>query len=124
MRDPNHGFDGTGSVEFKDLDEERAQFEDWLLLSKLPIDRDKYLIDGRFCLDDVIRYETLATDIERVCVRLGIPWDPALLPKLKAGFRAKNARIETLYTQKSRMIVESTYSFEIDYFGYAFPSGD
>ena len=114
----------NGSVDFSDLDNERTAFEDWLHCSKLPIDRDKYFIDGKFCLDDVVRFETLATDLERVCVRLAIPWIPSWLPTLKAGIRPMNARAETLYTEKSRKIVEAVYSLELEFFEYSFPSSD
>ena len=64
------------------------------------MDRDKYLINGQFCLDDVIRYETLPNDIERVCSRLGVSWDIAWLPTFKSGFRPVNTTIEGLYTEK------------------------
>jgi hypothetical protein len=111
-----------GSVELVDLDQEQAEFESWLLRFPLPNDRDKYIIDGKFCLNTVIRYETLATDLERVCGQLGIPWDPSLLPNFKAGMRPKNARTDSLYTDKSRKVVESAYAFELDYFKYSFPA--
>ena len=112
-----------GAASFEDVDRERAEFEQWLLHQpQLPIDRDKYLIDGKFCLDDVLRYETLSTDLARLCTRLALPWDPASLPTFKAGIRPKKAKAEALYTDASRKIVERAFAFELDYFGYSFPS--
>ena len=110
-----------GPAAFSDLDHERAQFEAWLRPANLPIDRDKYLIDGQFCLDDVIRHRPWRRILKEYA-RLGVPWDSASLPSLKAGFRPKDITVEALYTEKARKIVETAYSFEIGYFGYAFPA--
>jgi len=111
-------------MKIADLDSDRIEFEKYLLRGPLPIDRDKYIIDGKFCLNDIIRYERLATDIERVCVRIGIPWDSSLLPSFKVGTRPKNASLDNIYTDKSRKIVESAFSFELKYFNYSFPIGN
>lgn len=115
----------NGSVECSNLDHDRAEFEYWLLHgNQIPIDRDKYIIDGKFCLDEVIYHETLTTDIERVCLKLGVPWNPSSLPSFKAGIRPKNASPKKLYTEKSRKIVETAFSFELTYFKYSFPTDD
>ncbi|QKD83276.1 hypothetical protein HPC62_14680 [Thermoleptolyngbya sichuanensis A183] len=98
-----------------------AAFEHWLMTHGPPIDRNKYLIDGQFCLDEVIRYESLAADLERICAKLGVPWNPEALPQLKTGTRPKVAIAHALYTNKSRQLVEAAYAFELDYFGYQFP---
>lgn len=108
-----------------DLDKERQEFEDWLVRGKqLPIDRDKYLIKGKFCLDDVIRFESMAVDIERICDQLGVPWEPSALPFLKKGIRPQQATIEELYSEKSKEIVKEAFSFELKHFNYAFPYSD
>jgi hypothetical protein len=107
-----------------DLNRERRQFEEWLRIGKeIPIDRDRYLIDGQFCLDDVVRYETLHADLARVCARLGVPWDPSLLPTFKQGIRPTGAATEGLYTEKSRAIVRAAFAFELEHFKYTFPAG-
>ncbi|MBF2085670.1 sulfotransferase family 2 domain-containing protein [Thermoleptolyngbya sp. C42_A2020_037] len=98
-----------------------AAFEHWLIAHGPPIDRNKYLIDGQFCLDEVIRYESLAADLERICAKLGVPWNPEALPHLKTGTRPKVAIAQSLYTDTSRQLVEAAYAFELDYFGYQFP---
>ena len=84
------------------LEEARQQLETWLSTVQMPVDRDKYLIDGIFSLDEVLRYETLATDFERVCNRLAIPWEPASLPTLKAGHRPDIMSAAALYTDRAR----------------------
>jgi hypothetical protein len=91
------------------------------LENAMPVDRDNYLIDGEFCMDDVIRYETLQTDIERICQRIGVEYDSKFLPTFKKGIRSRNATIESLYTDEARALVEKKFDFELEYFGYRFP---
>jgi hypothetical protein len=104
------------------FEDEPSRFECWLDSCTPPIDRDKYLLDDKFCLDDVIRHETLEADMERICNRLNIPWDAAYLPTYKSGLRPRHASARNRYTDKSTRIVSDTYDFEIDYFNYAFPA--
>lgn len=118
FRRANNAMSASG-----DLAHERAQFEHWLLQGRqLPIDRNKYLIDGKFCLDEVVRYETLAADLERICARLGVPWEPSLMPTFKSGVRPKSARAADLYTERAKKIVENAFAFELDFFNYSFPA--
>lgn len=119
-----------GFVRFGDLEHERARLESWLLRCvqqpryafSLPIDRDKYMINGRFCLDDIIRYENLTTDMARICQRLDLPWEPSLLPKFKAGIRPPSAKVNDLYTPTAKKIIQAIFAFELKFFGYTFPS--
>jgi Sulfotransferase family len=101
--------------------DESSLFEQWLESSGPPIDRDKYLIDGQFCLDHVIRYESLNQDLKELCHRFRLPWKPAGLPNFKRGIRPKNISLEHLYTEKSKALVSTAYQFELAYFGYSFP---
>lgn len=112
-------------MEFSDPELDRELFGQWVQSGyKLPIDNDKFLIDGTFCLDDVIRHESLHQDLERICGRLGVQWNLSWLPVFKTGVRPKYASAEALYTDKSRKVVETAFAFELDYFKYVFPAGD
>ena len=112
------------SIDLLDVNDERSKFGKWLLHNKLiiPTEKDFCVINGKFCLDDVVRYETMASELERICVRLGIPWEPTTLPTFKAGFRPKNAKVVDLYTEESKKIVEAAFAFELEYFKYSFPA--
>ncbi len=101
---------------------EPVQFETWLLRVGPPMDRDKFTIDGKFCLDDVVRYERLETELDRICQRLGVEWIPSRLPTFKVGVRPEKATAAWLYTDAARAIIRQAYAFELDYFGYDFPS--
>ena len=85
------------------------------------MDRNTFCINGQFALDDVIRHEILAVDMQRICKRLGLPWDPERLPAFKAGLRPPEATARRLYTPRSRQLVREAYRFELRHFGYKFP---
>lgn len=74
------------------------QFEQWLATPLLAVDRNKYTIEGKFCLDRVIRHERLDADLQETCAHLGVAWDAQALPRLKAGFRPASASIASMYT--------------------------
>ena len=99
-----------------------VQFEHWLASGGAKSDRDKYLIDGEICMDYIARYETLAIDMERICARLALPWEPGRLPTFKAGIRPAWAVVEALYSPRAEDIVRKAYAYELDAFGYSFGS--
>ena len=103
-------------------DQDPQLFENWLERLRAPMDRNIFCIKGQFALDDVIRHEILAADMQRICERLGLPWDPERLPAFKAGLRPPEATARRLYTTpRSRQLVREAYRFELRYFGYKFP---
>jgi hypothetical protein len=103
-----------------DLDTPEA-FTRWLENDSLPPDRDFYTLDGKICMDCIVKYETLHADLERLCGRLGLPWEPERLPAFKRGIRPKWATAAALYTPRSREIVRTLFAFELGEFGYSFP---
>ena len=116
------------NIDLNNMEKERMEFENWLSdTSHLPIDREAYTlrsiggIDRNICVDDVIRYESMKIDLERICNRLDIPWDETMLPYLKSGITPKNIKPEIIFTDKSRKIVETAFKYELDYFRYSFP---
>jgi len=103
---------------FRSIGEE---FEHWLSSGEMVVDRDKYTIDGTFCLDEVIRYETLQDDMQKICERIGAAWDPALLPTFKAGIRDDKVGLSEIYTPKGIKIISDLYDYELKCFGYKAP---
>jgi hypothetical protein len=77
-----------------------------------------YVIDGRLCVDFVIRYEQLATDVLEICRRIGIA--PIELPRLKTGFRPGKYRYADYYDDATRAIVAERHANDIRFFGYRF----
>lgn len=105
----------------QDIGKLRTAFEAWLASGRAPIDRDKYLIDGEFCVDEVIRYENLHADLASVCERLAIPFDAARLPELKTGTRRTDIDLAHLYSPHALAMVAELYADELERFGYAPP---
>lgn len=97
---------------------EQRRFFHWLIYVGPPIDRNKYVIDGEYCMDDVIRFEALETEMPRLCERLGVPWQPEGFPRLKVKHRRPGATARDLYTDRSRRVVARKYAYEIERFGY------
>ena len=97
------------------------RFRSWIQNGGWIDDRNKYLIDGDVCVDFFIRYEHLQSDIESVCKRLEIPFEPDRIPKLKMGNRADDQPISEYYDAKTIEIVSDLYDLELEKFGYRLP---
>lgn len=97
----------------------QLDFERWA--HTIGADRDKYVIDGSFCLDDVIFFERLQEDTRRICRTLQLPVNEIDLPRLKSGVRKRAYDTVDYYNATSRRIVEDAFRPEIEAFGYTFP---
>lgn len=86
-----------------------------------PMDRDKYQIDNEFCLDDVIRFETISDDLQRICRQLQLPITSAQLPSFKQGIRRANATPANRFSKPARALVEELFAWELAHFQYCFP---
>jgi hypothetical protein len=82
--------------------------------------QDMFMIDGKFCLDDVVRYEQLHTDMNRVCDKIGVVWDPIKFPRFKIGLRPAEATVSAMYTAQPKQIVSELCRYDIETFGYKF----
>lgn len=85
------------------------------------VDRDKYVLDGSFCLDDIIFFERLQKDTQRICNTLQLPVDEVDLPRLKSGIRKPMYDTVDYYNATSRRLIEEKFRPEIEAFGYTFP---
>jgi hypothetical protein len=101
---------------------ERERFRRWLAGRRLPIDRAAYMIGGKICVDDFIRYETLEADMARICAHVGVPWEPERLPRYNGGHRRPDATADSLYSPAAIRMVTEAYRREIALFGYAPPT--
>jgi len=80
-----------------------------------PLQVNYMRLDGRVAITNLIRFESLQRDFDRVCERIGIP--RAVLPHKNASVRAEYARY---YTVESRAAVASFYAADIEALGYQF----
>ena len=78
--------------------------------------------EGNTVCDFYIRYENLSDDFDAVCTKLGI--DPCRLPRLKSRTRNHDVHYSDHYSDKTKAIVASLFSREIECFGYTFGGSD
>jgi len=84
-------------------------------------DKLMYIDDGQHWMDFYVRYENLHEDLETVCERLDIPWQPNRLGQFKSGIRYHNNPYQDYYTDDFVYGTVVKHSkFEIDHFGYTF----
>jgi hypothetical protein len=96
-------------------------FRRWVREGGSIIDRHTYTLGGEVCMDYFIRYERLDEGVQTVCRRLGVPFDAARLPRLKAGFRERSIPLVEFYDRETVDRAMELYAFELDYFGYRPP---
>ena len=97
------------------------RFRSWVASGAAIIDRDKYLIDGEVCVDYFIRYEDLENGVRHVSERIGVPFEPERIPRLKSGVREEAIPLGAFYDEATIQIVERLYAFELERFGYQAP---
>ncbi len=86
----------------------------------LVIDRDKYVINNNICMDDFIKTENMLFDLRRICIRIGVPFEPDKLPRLKSGFKPPDVLLNEYYDVETDKIVRKHFALEFEYFGYSF----
>ena len=110
-----------GSIDENQKELEIESFRSWIKNGGVVLDKNKYLIDGKVCVDYFIRYETLYEDIAHVCKQLSLPFTPTQIPKFKKGVRKHTIPVRDFYDAESEKIVNQQYDWELAYFGYALP---
>jgi len=98
----------------------KSLFEKWLKSIPLPIDRNKYMVDDKYCMDFVIRFESLTEGIEEVCKKLNIEFQHQRVPYLKQSKRPK-IDLKDYFTKASIDMVTRAYEYELEKFNYSLP---
>lgn len=93
-------------------------FRDTVRRVGVPVDRDKYVIGDRVCVDRFLRFETLEADLRALCREIAVPFDPGSLPQYKRSDTSGRLPVEAFYDRETAGIIERAYSFEFDRFGY------
>ena len=92
----------------------QLDFNQYLHSHLLPCDWHKYTLNGKLCVDRVMRYETLASDFAEVLQTLGMPPLDIASIKAKSGFRRGNIRLK----RKEKQHVRRAFVREALAFGY------
>jgi len=102
-----------------DLSRLRSEFNSWVLrTTDLAMDRDKYVINGKVCVDRFIRYERLWEDVLALCGDLGIERKRSDLGAYKSGVRANALGFADYYEPAAAAKVAAWFQWELEYFEY------
>jgi len=104
-------------VPFDELREIKKLFSKFVKQGKWETNDPFYIIDGRLCVDFIIRYENLIGDVNEVCKKTGLP--EIDLPRLKTGLR-KGYHYSEYYDEDTKAIVAERHKNDIRLFGYKF----
>jgi hypothetical protein len=77
-----------------------------------------YIIDGKLCVDFVIRYENLVDDFGALSKKLRLT--QLSVPRLKSGIRPGQYHYSQYYNDESKAIVDERHKNDIRLFGYEF----
>ncbi len=94
------------------------RFRAWVQAGGTVLDRGQYTVDGELCLDAYIRYESLEPDLQGICQRLNLPWEPERLPRLKSGLRPTGLTLREYYDRATAERIRRDFAFEFEHFGY------
>lgn len=81
-----------------------------------PEDLDIYCIDGQVVADEILRHETLAADLERVCVRLGVAAPP--LQRAKASHRSDRRPAREILSAGQKELILQRHRRTFELLGY------
>ncbi len=82
-------------------------------------DKDKFMVDGDMCLDEVIRYENLKGDLKRVSKVLDVEFEKDKIRDINYGSRNRNVEVEEMYSEKCKQIVKRHYKATFEVFDYS-----
>lgn len=101
--------------------DEVEMFRKWIADGGGLHDKNKYLMDGEVCVDFFIRYENMHQDMNEICERLDIPFNPCEIPQFKKGVRKYNIPVKDYYDEVTIAKVKEQYPWEIERFNYTVP---
>jgi hypothetical protein len=100
-----------------------TSFEDFVNSDEVPRWANKnariYRLQDKVAVDELIRFESLDTDVDGLWSSLGLPGAPEL-PRAKGDFRPREARYPTMYTPATAARVGDIFAAMTAEFGYQF----
>ena len=88
-------------------------FSDWIMAygfghKRAIFHEPYYKINGEVVVDDYIRYESLESDVERICNKLGMEYNPSYLMHYK-----KTKREDVVVTLNARQKISKMFRQEL-----------
>jgi hypothetical protein len=104
-----------------DLENEKTEFEKWLVDGNYHSDFYIYSIDNACCFDAYVRYESIYPDLQQICDKIKVPFVPRLV-KAHSHSRPKEFNALTLFTDVGKQVINDICKLELAQFGYSFPT--
>lgn len=105
-----------GGADFAEI---HAAFRDFILQVNWPGDVETTHVRGRFCVDRVIRFESLAEDIRAVAAEMGVQLQEGAVPHTKSTASARKAHATAdYYDRETTEKVKSKMAWVFDHYGY------
>jgi hypothetical protein len=83
-------------------------------------DESRHFLDGRQCIDRILTFESLRTDLDRIVKDLELPLDLNTLGRYKdSGGNGHPHEVRSFFSQESISIVNRLCGTYCDYFGYS-----
>ena len=86
---------------------------------ELNIDKEIIYVDGDLPEYTFIRYEHIHEDMEALCKKIGVEWNPDKMPQKKVGHRTEKGYHQH-FNDETKEIVGRAYQKEIERFGYSY----
>lgn len=100
-------------------------FEDYLLNTNVVEDLSKKYwdlmhIENKFIIDEIVRFENLSDDINKLLTKLNLPEPTRELSEYKKNKRRPDKDWKKMYTDETKTLVEKHFRFYMDIFNYNF----
>ena len=103
----------------KNVIPQSSTFESFVMSQTESWNWSRMCLDDRFCIDFVIKFESLSEDLKRLATQLDLEL-PAELPHFKRSASRQGKPYRQYYNDKTRQHVADIYEKEIAQFGYNF----
>jgi hypothetical protein len=100
-------------------------FEDYLLTTNVVEDLSKkywdlMYVDNQFIVDEIVRFENLDSDINKLLIKLNLPEPTRELSEYKKNKRRPDKDWKKMYSNETKDLVEKHFKFYMDLFDYQF----
>ncbi len=101
-----------------DFSTARQALTNWLKTGRLPLDRSVYTLGDDLAVQHTIRYENLLPEVEAMCRRLGIPWQPQRFGRYKSGYRPRPELARDYFDSAAAERIRELFAWEFRKFLY------
>jgi len=114
------GYQNNNRTLPTEFSERKALFKEFVVNGPMKLDFGAVHVNQKFCVQDVIRFENLRSDIVRICEKHRIPVDISAMPNAKSQTsRKKKELVADHYDAESTRAVRDKMAWVFDHFDYS-----